>query len=419
MGRQILLIDDSAMLRRIAANVLHAQPARYEVVAATRASEGFARACSGDAAIILVDERIAHGADGDLCHRLLSEPRTANLPVVLLIGRHSDAPALDALPANVVETLSKPFAPEQLAGLVNTITALARKETTPGDMRLAIHPAAGPLAPAPRSDRPLPPEAPAHSHPSIRGAMQAVVDGAQTGILRFCPPDGLPTEVFFDRGSFVLVTTRDGLAYSRDATENLPAKVSPATLQEAAEEQSRTGIPFLLTLGARGLVSKGAAFHLLRRFGQRHFARLWMIPARCLRIDFEPQEALPGFTLRLEPVAQTVDEWLLGTLRLLTIADTAPEAHHQGMVGTPGFQRRGEAILKTLNLDEAERAFVRCVNGRNDLPTIARNLGLPPADAFLMVHRFRCLEVLDYRPAPLPFVLTPRTTKCRVLPLHR
>ena len=249
--------------------------------------------------------------------------------------------------------------------------------------------------------------------------MQVSVAGEQTGILRFQPVGGIATEVLLDHGSFVVVTTRDGQAYSDDAADWLPAKVSPATLQEAAVEQSRTGVPFLLTLGARGLVSKGAAFDLLRRCGQRHFARLWTVPARCLDIDFEPLEALPGYTLRLEPSRETADEWLLGTLRFVTAGGIAQEVRHQGLVGTPVFHPRGESVLKGLTLDEAEQAFLRCVNGRNDLPTIARNLKQTPADAFLMLHRFRCLEVLEYRPAPVSFVMTPRTTKRRVVPIQR
>lgn len=444
MGRLILLIDDSAMLRRIAANVLRAQPARYEVIAATRASEGFARACGGEAAMILVDDRIAGAADADFCRRLLDEPRTSGVPVVLLTSRNGDAPELDTLPMNVVEILSKPFAPEQLAGVVNAIAGLARRGVGVAEMRQALHSLAYGGALAPYADHPLPPEQPAKiedpappvkrtcqasgdpgaaparsSEPSIRAALQAAVADGQTGLVRFCPGDGISTDVFVDGGRLVLVTTRDGAAYTCGAAEVLPAKISPATLQEAAETQSWSGIPFLLTLGARGLVSKAAAGDLLRRFGQRHFARLWTFPAKSLRIEFERLEALPGFTLRLEPMRETVDEWLLGSLRLVTGADIAFEARHQGLVGTPNLHRRGEAILQALPLDEGEREFIRRVNGRNDLPTIAKSLGLTPEDTFLLVHRFRFLEILEYRPAPLPFVMTPRTNMRRVLPLKR
>ena len=437
MARQVLLIEDSAMLRRIATGVLHAQPARYEVVAATRASEGFARACSGDAAVILVDERLAGGANADLCRRLLHEPRTTAVPVVLLTGRNGDGPRLDTLPENVVEILSKPFTPEQLAGLVNAITGLAKKGIGLGEMRLTLHPPVSIRDAEPPIVQPLPDEETAKIHDArrasnrpadlrsraseaaIRTALLAAIAEGETGVLRFCPADGLPTEMFIDRGRLVVLSTKDGVAYSRQAAERLPAKVSPATLQEAASEQGVTGVPFLLTLGARGLVSKAVAVELLRGFGQRHFARLWTLPAKDLHIEFERLEALPGFTLRLEPMRETVDDWLLGSLRILTSRDIAPETRHQGLVGTPGYTPRGAAILEHLTLNDDERDLMRAINGRNDLPTIARTLRISSEDTFVLLYRFRCLEILEYRSAPLPFMMTPRTNLRRVLPLKR
>ena len=420
MSSQILLIDDSAMLRRIAANVLRAQPARYEVIATTRASEGFARACGG-VALILVDERIAAGADADLCQRLLDEPRTRGIPVVLLLGRHADASNLGALPGNVVSTLRKPFAPEQLASLVNAVVARVKTGACLDDIRQAWHQETALPTVLLHTDQPLPAETATDTSAviSIRAEMQAVASRAETGVLKINPAGGAATEVYFDGGRIMLVSTRDGTAYGTGAAEVLPTKVSPATLQGAAAEQAATGIPFLLTLGTRGLVSKAAAVELLRRFGQKYFARLWTVPGRSLRAGFEPSEALPGFALRLEPACETVDDWLLGTLRLLTVKDIAHESRHQGLVGTPALTRRGETMSKALKLDDAEREFLRRVNGRHDLPTIARGLNITSDDAFLLMHRFRCLELIEYHPAPLPFVLTPRTTMRRVLPLQR
>ena len=46
-------------------------------------------------------------------------------------------------------------------------------------------------------------------------------------------------------------------------------------------------------------------------------------------------------------------------------------------------------------------------------------LGLTAETAYLLLYRFRCLEAMDYRPAPAAFVVTPRAGKRRVLPLKR
>ena len=105
MDQKILLIDDSAILRRIATNVLGARAGCGELVTATRASEGFARACAPGIGLILMDYQLSGPPNADLCRRLQDEPRTSRVPVVLLLSKGMTPPVSGTLPGNVVDVL--------------------------------------------------------------------------------------------------------------------------------------------------------------------------------------------------------------------------------------------------------------------------------------------------------------------------
>ena len=76
-------------------------------------------------------------------------------------------------------------------------------------------------------------------------------------------------------------------------------------------------------------------------------------------------------------------------------------------------------MLSELSLNESERDFCRQTGARRDLAAVARGLGITAEHAYLLLYRFRCLAVADYRSSASAFVVTPRTSVRRVLPLHR
>ena len=455
MSHKILLIDDSAMLRRVAANILHAQPGGYQVLAATRAAEGFARACAGDVDLILLGHHLAGYASAELCQLLLTEARTAQVPTILLVSQGMPAPALDTLPINVIDTLTKPIAPEQLSGLVNAVFSFARAHLSLREIRTSLHPDlrdrqldGDPVetqggSPERIGRRPTPPALTADDEGSLsegpgtvpsqdrapvggstdnvplRTVVRSISAEHQTGTLRLSLPDKAPTEVIFDDGRIVAVSTRDGRTYAAGAMGYMPAKVSAATVEAAVAEQNETGVPFLLTLGTGGLLSKASAVSLLHHFGQRQFARFWGRQSGSVEFEFEPLEALPGFTLRLEPSGEPVDAWLWESTRQLRFDDVVTGLRHEGLVGVPSSCKAATETLAALNLSGPEKTFLEAVDGRKSLPRIAVDLKLSVEAAYLTLYRFRCLGLLVYRPAPTAFVMTPRTNVRRVLPLER
>ena len=446
MDHKILLIDDSAILRRIATNVLSTRAGCGEVVTATRATEGFARACTLGAGLILVDYQIAGFPRADLCQRLLDEPRTSRVPVVLLLGPGMTLPAPETLPANVVDHLVKPFTPEQLLSTVRSVFKAAPMEAPIRHLPPAVrapetmadhHEVAVALSTAAVARRETsrfsgvhrhPPRSPApvrgqglESRPAepihIHDALVAAANRGETAVLRVHDRDGGSTEVYLDGGRIVVVATRDAARYGEDADGVVPPKVSSATLEDAIASQTESGTPFFLSLGSCGLLSKSAALTLLHRFGQRHFARLWAKPTGTLTFEYETLDALPGFALRLEPRPEPVEAWLFEASRYLQSADIAALMRHEGLGGVPRLH--GASILEALPLDDQEREFIRWMDGRRNLATVAAGVTITPEHAFLLLYRFRCLGLMDYRPAGSAFVVTPRTSVRRVLPLQR
>ncbi len=455
MDQKILLIDDSVILRRIATNVLSAQAGCGEVITATRANEGFARACASGVRLILVDYQLAGQPDADLCQRLHREGRTRDIPVVLLLGRGMTPPAPGTLPPNVVDFLVKPFTPEQLVCTVERISRPAEAAAPVRNLRESAPPpysvrtttladqremAAVSAAAAARRETNLVDSArtaanakvrltaptrggasprPGFERARLRAVLRDVAAMRRTGVFRAWTDPTSATELYLDDGQVVVVATRDAEGYSEDASGVVPPKVSPAILEDAVAEQAQTGVPFFLSLGSRGLLSKSTAVTLLHRFGQQHFARLWTVPAGTLEFGFVDTDALPGFALRLEVRRESIDQWLLGTLRHVQAEEVAAHARHEGLTGSVSLRRESEEALRALDLNEQEQAFVRQADYRRDLTTIAKTLGVTPEHAYGLLFRFRCLEMVDYRPAASAFVVTPRTSVRRVLPLHR
>ncbi len=456
MEQKILLIDDSAILRRIATNVLTARAGCGEVVTATRATEGFARACGSDVGLILVDYQLAGYPQGDLCRRLLDEPRTSRVPVVMLLGRGMTPPAPGTLPGNIVDFLVKPFTPDQLVSTVKAVCD-ATKSRVPARRVREQGDAPGPASKPPPVERhetvaavpvatlarretarvpsvratlttrpkvtTLVPRGSDNHRPNefarLHAALRDAVSPKRTGVFYIRTGDTPATELYVENGQIVVVATLEAARYSQDVDGVMPPKVSPAILESAVAEQAQTGVPFFLTLGSRGLLSKTAAVTLLHRFGQQHFARLWTVPPESLIFEFVALDALPGFALRLEPRREFLDEWLLGALRCLQAKDISAFTRNERFAGTAAFRKNGVEAMRALDLCEQEREFGRQVEGRRDLTTISKAMGITAEHAFLLLFRFRCLEIMEYRPAASAFVVTPRTSVRRVLPLQR
>ena len=115
-GETILLVEDHPTNLQLAAFLL--QAAGFQVVSATTASEGIARARSDQPALILMDVELP-GLDGlSATRQLKADPVTAAIPVVALTANAMRGDQEKCLAAGCVGYIAKPIRAREFARLV-------------------------------------------------------------------------------------------------------------------------------------------------------------------------------------------------------------------------------------------------------------------------------------------------------------
>ena len=120
MAHKILIIDDEADIREVAALSLETM-AGWEVMVASSGAQGLARAASYQPDAVLLDVMMP-GMDGPTTFKeLRKNPTTSHIPVLLLtaIVQASDQHLFASL--DVAAVLVKPFDPLTLASQISTV----------------------------------------------------------------------------------------------------------------------------------------------------------------------------------------------------------------------------------------------------------------------------------------------------------
>jgi CheY-like chemotaxis protein len=111
-GPKILCIDDDWSLLRVLRVKL--QVHGFVPLTASDGPTGLALAAAARPALVVVDLMMP-GLDGfEVCRQLRADPRTRDIPLIVLTGVGGATAEQWALQAGANQVLSKPFAPEQL-----------------------------------------------------------------------------------------------------------------------------------------------------------------------------------------------------------------------------------------------------------------------------------------------------------------
>ena len=114
--KTILLIDDSATIRRLVDSELSA--AGYHVVLAPTAEEGVEKAAEIKPDLIILDHQLPGTTGYEVSCQLLDNPETAHLPIVASSTLRKKAYSEYVDCDNVVDMLPKPYTPEVLVATV-------------------------------------------------------------------------------------------------------------------------------------------------------------------------------------------------------------------------------------------------------------------------------------------------------------
>lgn len=110
--KKILVIDDEAHITHVVA--LKLGNAGYEVVTAQDGEEGLEMAFQERPDLIITDLQMPYMSGSELCARLREDPRTSDIPAVMLTARGYALSQEDLDKTNIKSVMSKPFSPRQV-----------------------------------------------------------------------------------------------------------------------------------------------------------------------------------------------------------------------------------------------------------------------------------------------------------------
>ena len=117
----ILVVDDEAHIVRVVAFKLRS--AGYEVIEASDGDQAWGRLHESHVDLVLTDRQMPILDGIELARRIASDPRTRNLPVIMLTARGFRLTPSELSDAGVVEMIDKPFSPRGLVERIESVLA--------------------------------------------------------------------------------------------------------------------------------------------------------------------------------------------------------------------------------------------------------------------------------------------------------
>jgi len=391
----ILAIDDSLTLREFILRCLSRHSAAYKVVLAKDGTEGLELAASTRPDLILLDFVLPDMKGDEVCRRLAANEATAKIPIVLMSSSAAEMKRTEAEFDSVIKSIAKPFTPELLCATVSfSFREIAKKAVEKGG-----------AVPDRTATTFFTKSALAASGIRLSGhtgqfsmawVLQAIEQDQLSGVLRvFTGPT--PIEIYMAAGHPVIVTTRDGQAYLKGGSHSFTQE-QKNLLEVTLRAQSDCGVPVFVSLFERRVLPAAEANRLCHEYGLRLFAPVWTAPRA--RFEFESQAAPPPFAAGLSAFDGTIGEWAMETLRCVGSESGSAMAWGEP-TGIPAYTRRGYERIQQIPLNDEEVAFAGAIGPTTSLAQIAQAMKADTETAQRILHRFLCLEILDYWPASL------------------
>jgi len=377
MSQKILVIDDSLVASKLTENVLQQGFHGVDVLLAQRGGDAFDRFNVAQPDLILLNESLPDMDAEAVCYRLLNDPATAKVPVVLLAS-NGNGDKIEERYDNVVRVLAKPVTPESLLEVVGTTLSKAKPYTHPAKQLLFHDPSRTIFS----------------GHTaffSLRSALQMAYGDRLTGVLRFFV-NRFPIELFINKGRFLFATSRNFQLYCRESPVILSA-TNLGLIIEGQIAQAASGCPIFLFLSVRNGFPHDDVVQIVRDHGQRVFSNLWT--AGRVTFEFEELTEFPDYVKNFPPGNEDPDNWILGSLRHVKY-DNLMGSQRPDPNGSPAYTRKGYELIQKLKLNDVEARFATAINGAESLQSIAKKIGIPLNDALLIVFRFAALDIIDY-----------------------
>jgi cyclic di-GMP phosphodiesterase len=125
---RILLVDDEPALRELLRATLEGADVSVDEAASGLEAEARIRRRRPD--VVVLDLRMPEMDGAELCRRLKADPRTSEIPIVLLTGADGEE-ARDAQRAGAAALVRKPFSPLDLLAVVQRVAGMTPLESRP------------------------------------------------------------------------------------------------------------------------------------------------------------------------------------------------------------------------------------------------------------------------------------------------
>jgi DNA-binding response OmpR family regulator len=128
MDKKILVIEDDPATSRLVDYSLRHEG--YQVTTASNGLEGIRKAHNEAPDLIILDVMLP-GMDGfEICHRLRSDPDTAELPILMFSAKAQEIDKDTGLKVGADDYLSKPSAPADIVDHVQKLLAKKNRSAT-------------------------------------------------------------------------------------------------------------------------------------------------------------------------------------------------------------------------------------------------------------------------------------------------
>jgi two-component system alkaline phosphatase synthesis response regulator PhoP len=133
-SEHILIVDDEEDILELVAYNL--SKAGYRVTSVTSGEEAIKVARSKLPGLVLLDLMLP-GVDGlEVCNTLKRDPRTANIPIVMLTARGEEADIVTGLELGADDYITKPFSPRVMIARIKAV--LRRRTKAPTEEKAVI-----------------------------------------------------------------------------------------------------------------------------------------------------------------------------------------------------------------------------------------------------------------------------------------
>lgn len=402
MKHKILVIDDSLTLRQFAKKLLMQHSPDSEILLAKDGSEGVALATAELPDIILLDYILPDFNGDEVCQKLLDQPSTSGIPVILMSSNVVEITRTEFQHTNVIKSLTKPFTGELLGASIGharreaEAKRLAAEEKAQSALRSQT---SGATTSTSATPKPQTSKAWFHAPAALvpfDTVLPVLLAEGFTGVLQW----DLPTErvlLVVNNHEVVGITSNDPRSYCIGAAYNFRSLPS-VEISNAVVAQQKQHTPFFITLVRAGVMEQGPMLEsLLRSQGESALVRAVNHPEAVCRFTFTPRP--PEFA-REFPITFSVMQLYLAVHRKTTDPEKM-EKVVPTLDAVPGCRPGFSEAIRRLDLLPQEKSFAELVDGKRSLRQIAGDGGLHVEEVSHICFRFVKLDLMAFTRLPL------------------